>query len=380
MIRDFVTSQDPAFLEGELVPDFVKTASLAPHPMTNRFPDTHFGLIVNEKFGAEVSRFYPIYDKDVAWKSAKYLAKNFEGMPKIAVAIAARSICGAAEMYSLDHVPAILKKLASMSPEHATRYYTPSPNDTLIYLTRKTAGDMVDGARSITVDGRVMPVRSMGELSVAEQWFDRNHTKLAQADKYRLAVFLNDCGKGFANDKTASQNYISPEVAKTASFGTFNPGFSKEMFRRATMCPNPKLAEAYCVMGMNDKIAMASGPLVAIDQLETLDVNSGLRDSYNGWIPDAISTVLCKTAQAVEAEIVATLEKTAIVQVKVASGEGLESDDLSDVPLSKLKLAMQSPKAIKLLGAKMAARMAANPAAISQLPEPVLSYLYAAGC
>ena len=377
MIRCFTTIQDPAFLQGETLPDFVKTASLAPDPAWQRYPDDVFGLIVMEKDGSR-QRLYPLYDKEHVWLSAKFLAKNFEGMPKTAAAVTACSVCAAAQMHEVD-VPPVLHKLASLAGAGITRYYTPSSDDRPIYLRpREATFEKTASGRSasITVNGTVMPVRGPGELARGNQWFDRNHEKLAQADKYRLARFLAACAEDFSGEKLAEPIYKSREVEKTASLGDFNPQFSKHMFQRASMCQDKKLAEAYIHFGLNEKLAFVTGPLATVDAVESLDARSGLRQSYGTWVPDALSAVMTKSAAVrVRDEKAAAVPTT--IRVKTATGDEDVPAELADVPVARLKKAMESDKVKRLLGPKLAAQVAANPSMFHQLPDSVLAFINA---
>lgn len=304
MLRCFTHTMDASFVRNKAVPEFVKTAELAIGAAAERIPDTGFALVVMEKGASQ--RLLPIHNKAHTWLSAQYLDQYWPGMPKIAASIAARSVVGAAEAFDVQ-VPETLKKLASMAPEKQSRYYAPSRFDIPVGYPE------FDGATkqaSFNLNGSLMPIRNMPELDAAERWFDRNHTKLASAEKYRLALFIGSQRNNLTagNEKNANYMYKSAEVQSLCSLDTPNPSLRKSLLKRASMCSKKDIAEAYVHMALNEKIAAAGGPVALIDQIESLDLASGLYRGYGTWIETPISTVMTRTKFAEDAPEVADKE------------------------------------------------------------------------
>ena len=375
MIRDYTTSQDTSFLTGNDVPEFVKTANFTGDGSSKR-RDQDYALIVVAADGNQP--FFPVYDKAHTWASAKFLSDNWTGMPKNAAAIAARSISGMAEIFEIiDDVPLAVKKLAALAPEKTGRYYEPSSTDLPIFEERP----LDEKIASIKIGEAIFPVRGFGELSEAERWFDFNHFDMNQADKYKMASFLAQRREDLSSDeemkKASSWMYRSEEIEKVAVLTEMNETrFSVEMIKRANLCQDNDLFKAYSRLSTDPKIAMMGGPLAAIDMVETLDVNSGLRGSYGSWIPDAIGAVLQKGAAAPAAE---PPSETQIEFHNVKQGgmvdfeNGLENDFL---PASRVKKALESPQVQKLLGPKLASELAKNPSQISSLHASMAGYIY----
>lgn len=372
MLRCYTTSQDTSFLTGEGVPDYVKVANFSDHGSTKR-RDQDYGLIVVAADGMQ--QLYPVYDKAHTWASAKFLSDNWTGMPKNAAAIAARSIAGMADIFEID-IPLSIKKLAALAPEKTGRYYEPSSSDLPIFEERP----LDDKIASIKVGELVFPVRGFAELSEAERWFDSSHFDLNQADKYKMAGFLAQRREELSSDeemmKASSWMYKSEEVGKVAELTEVNETrFSVEMIKRANLCQDNDLFKAYSRLSADPKIAMMGGPLAAIDMVETLDVNSGLRGSYGTWIPDAIGAVLQKkAAPAAELPAETQIEFHNVKQGGMVDFEnGLESDFL---PAGRVKKALESPQVQKLLGPKIAAELIKNPAQISNLHASMAGFIY----
>lgn len=377
MIKCFNVTRDPSFLAKLDLPDFVKTASFIDADSARR-EDHDYALIVMEKEGSQ--RMYPVGTAALAWLSVEDFKANWEGMPKTAAAITARGLCGAAQLYDLE-VPPVFKKLAVLAPEKSGRYYAPTADDKPIYLrpeaqTEKTA--------SIASAGAVYPVGSEAELCRAEQWFDRNHFNMEQVEKYKMARFLGQRRQDFEGEKVAADRnlsrYPSREVTRVAALDAFNPKFASAMFQRVSICTDPEIAQEYAWLGLNEKVAQAQGVFATISAVERLDVNSGLRDSYGSWIPDAISSVLSVSREKLaeyetgENDAIGAATPVKWLPIKLASG----NDDGEDVQVqeSKVKKALRSDEVKKVLGPKVAEHLAVHTSDIAHLPSAVREFIY----
>jgi len=364
MLRDFTQTLDASFMEGQTLPSFVKMADMANIKEADQIGDTGFGLIVTKMAGEKPQRLYPIYDQQRTYFSAMDLSRGFEGMPKLAAAIAARSILGAANLFDID-TPNILRKIAFAAEPTNGRYYNALDNDVPLYFEPPTGHDK---EASISVGGRVYPVRNATELVEAERWFERNHTKIAQDSKYVLGQFLGRCRESLCPDeKTAAElgipSWRSDEVTKVASFNVINPDFEKNMYQRASVCADSAICRDYVAMAMNKSAAELMSPAALVKWAFEMDVRANLVGAYGTWVPDAVSACLSHRKSANEIAV----EEDERKKITVKTGS-FGWDDVQ-VPQGRLKTAILSVCS-SMLGKSMAEKIAMNPDAhFGELPD-----------
>jgi hypothetical protein len=366
MLNDFTKTLDASFLEGETLPAFVKVADIAPIKEADQISDLGFGLIVTKMAGEKPDRLYPIYDAQRTWLSATELSKNYDGMPKLAAATAARSILGAANLFDVP-VPGILQKIALAVEPTSGRYYNSLGADEPLHFDAFTGHDK---EASITVDGKVFTVLNATDLVEGERWFDRNHMKLAQDQKFVLGQFLSRCREALTPDEKTAQEYSipmwhSPEVTKVAWYNAINPEFEKNMFQRASVCTDPVVSRDFAAMAMSKSAAELMSPAALVKWAFEMDVRGKLTDSYGTWIPEAIDACLShrKTAEEI------SVEEDAKKKIVVKQG-ALGWDDV-EVPQGQLKTAIMSVCS-RMLGKPLATKIAANPSVhFGELPDGV---------
>lgn len=348
-------------------PEFVKTASVIDAEGAKKLSDSCFGLIVIEKFATQ--RMLPLHNSAHVWLSAKYLDGHVDGMPKTAAAIASRNVCAAADARGVE-VPERLRKLAAQAGGTQTRYYEKQVGD---FTVGYPEDEGIGKTASITLDGRVMPIRNIYELGAAEEYFDRNHKKFASAVKYRLANFIAAQRNALTpTGKTASANvcvFKSMEVTKTASLNCYNPGLKQALLKRAAMSNDKDAVLGFVKLAENLKVAAFSGPAALIDTVENLDHRAGLTHNYGSWIQDPISTVLSKSAMFAK-----TAEETVTLDDAADDRAAGDLDVLMGRPVSvkEVKRSARDGALRGMLGDSLANQLATNPdATLAKLPKDV---------
>lgn len=347
-------------------PEFVKTASIVTQEQAKALPDTAFALIVMEKSASQ--RMLPVFDKAHTWFSVRDLSEKLEGMPKKAAAIAARNVCTHADARGIE-VPEKLRKIAATAGATQTRYYQASDTDFSFGFPEQEG---IAKEASITVKGRVMPIRNATELGRAEEWFQRNHTKMASADKYRMATFIASQRVNLLpNEKTASdRNQLrSSEVTKVASLNCYNPGLRQALYKRASMATDTASFKSYVTLAENLKVASFGGPAALIDTLEGIDYRAGLQNHYRTWIEEPIYAVLSKSASAAKT----AEEKQEIMNyVDERNAEALSAIMGRPISVREIKRSAGDGALRRLLGDSLANQLVNDPdRALASLPDDV---------
>lgn len=360
----------PALLGDVTLPEYVKQASYDPVKI-GKMPDGAFGLIVLNKEATH--RHFPIYDKASTWLSGQYLNKTWHGMPKTAAVMAARTILGAADVHDIS-VPDGLKKVAKMIPtnrelEKAGRYYEQNPEDESLESSK-----VEPTGPSVKIAGMVMPITNPVELEASEEWFDRNGTKLAYADQYKLAKFIStkrpELTKGL--EKSAEFLYQSARVTKTAYLNDWNPRLPDELLKRAGLCKTAESANTFVESAINSDAIKIGSFEAGVDFVHSLDKAAGITGLYDSVIPDPLGAVMCHTPTSEE---VGNIEGKKEMHSSFSSYADPHDDTYSlgrSISVAELKSAAKSGKLARIIGDGLSASLATNTSRVyEELPEPI---------